>query len=97
LNRFTFNNISLEGSPLVQYAESPQEHERELLVYPNPARGDNIHLPEFMDIQLFDTHGRIILQMEDIDIIPISKLSAGVYFLQNDAGQWAKVVVQKQY
>jgi hypothetical protein len=62
-NRVTLNNISLEGTQIILHADKPLQNNTTLLVHPNPASGNNIYLPDLMNIQLYDIHGRIILSI----------------------------------
>ncbi len=94
-NRVTLNNIALEGTPHTPVSAPRYAEVGQLNVFPNPVSGDHAYLPETMDIQLFDTQGRLLMNLENTRNIPVAQLPAGIYFVRNQKAEWAKLVVRR--
>jgi len=93
-NRVTFNNLALKGNLSDVNTVPEPTAECRFLVYPNPANGNFLNLPNKMNINLFDLQGRLLQRIENTQKLNISNLPPGIYLLQNDQGEWAKMVVQ---
>lgn len=62
-------------------------------VYPNPVTR-TLKFDKVMNVGLYDTNGRLVRSKGNTDRLDILDLPAGVYYLQNEAGETAKVVIQ---
>jgi hypothetical protein len=93
--RVSFNNMALKGIMIEQNVEINPYPDGRFLVHPNPTNGNSIYLPREMNVSLFDLQGELLLRMENTREINISRLPSGVFLLQNDQGQWAKLLVQR--
>jgi hypothetical protein len=90
----TFNNFSLEGDPFTTHITEYDYSTSALNVFPNPiAEGDVLFFDDFMDVFLFDMKGRLILFRQNTDRISMQGLNPGTYFVRNQRGQVAKVVL----
>ncbi|MBW6478272.1 MAG: CotH kinase family protein [Bacteroidales bacterium] len=90
----TFNNFSLEGEPFTTHITEYDYSNSALNVFPNPiTKGDVLFLGEFMDVSLFDLRGRLIFFRPNTDRIATQGLNPGTYFVKNQAGQVAKVIL----
>ncbi len=93
--RVTLNNISLEGQPKDLSVSDDTIIHSSLQVYPNPASGEKINLPGYMDIQLLDVQGRVLLSQQNTRQVRTENLPSGVYILRNQDGQTARIVITK--
>jgi hypothetical protein len=62
-------------------------------VYPNPA-AQQIQLSEAMDVAIYNTSGQRLKVSRGSEIVDISDLTSGVYFIRNDKGETLRLVVQ---
>jgi secreted PhoX family phosphatase len=62
-------------------------------IYPNPA-AKQIQLSEAMDVAIYNTSGQRIKVSRGSEIVDISDLSNGVYFIRNEKGETVRLVVQ---
>ncbi len=65
-----------------------------MVAFPNPAN-NQIFLEREDDYQLFDLQGKIIQTIQRQDVINVSNLSNGIYFVVRKDGAVAKVAVQR--
>jgi hypothetical protein len=94
-NKVSFNNLALKGRLTdvnVRQELPPQEL---FMVHPNPTNGNYINLPHKMTVNIFDLQGRLLQRTENTDQVNIANLPSGVYLLQNNKGQWSRVVLQR--
>lgn len=62
-------------------------------IYPNPATR-TLYMSQRLDVALYDTNGKRIRVYRDVEEIDISGLTAGVYYIQDEAGNTQKLVVK---
>jgi hypothetical protein len=66
-----------------------------LQFYPNPVTSGTIHFTEPFSGTLNDTLGRSVWKGEKADMINVSNLPSGIYFLQNTKGFSYKVLIRQ--
>ena len=92
--RVTFNNFSLEGNPATHTENISVYKNENFNVFPNPLKtGDVLFFEGYMDIRLFDTKGKIILTRKQIQNIRLQNLAPGTYFLRNQNGDVARIII----
>ncbi len=92
--RVSFNNFSLEGEPFTTHISESDHEKPGMNVFPNPLKsGDMLFLEKFMDVFLFDTTGRLIYLKQDINKLSTKGITPGTYFIRNQLGQVAKVII----
>ncbi|MEO1437508.1 MAG: alkaline phosphatase PhoX, partial [Bacteroidota bacterium] len=98
-NPFPYNNsltYAITGwDELVTTSLTPVfDQEDDFSIWPNPAFRE-IHFQDNMDVAIYDSNGQRILVKRDVNVVNISDLAPGVYFIQNGNGTTKKLVIQK--
>lgn len=62
-------------------------------MYPNPASRE-IYLSEEMDIAIYNATGQRLMVERNTNVVDISALPAGTYFIQNEEGQTKRLIVE---
>jgi len=73
-----------------------KEYETESMsftIYPNPASRE-IRLNQAMDIAIYNAAGQRVKVSRDAEIVNISDLTTGVYFVRNNKGETLRLVIQ---
>lgn len=60
-------------------------------VWPNPA-SNQLNFEHPADVKLFDINGKLVLSATKVRALPIGRLAAGVYILENEQGQKRKII-----
>ena len=62
-------------------------------VYPNPAKNtDKLYFNKYANISAYNSFGQLVLKADNINMLNISSLKAGVYYLATDKGETIKFV-----
>jgi secreted PhoX family phosphatase len=62
-------------------------------IFPNPA-ARQIQLSESMDIAIYNAGGQRVKVARNVEILDISDLNSGIYFVRNNKGDIVRLVVQ---
>tara|TARA_B110000116_G_scaffold11381_1_gene9271 strand:+ start:655 stop:2460 length:1806 start_codon:yes stop_codon:yes gene_type:complete len=62
-------------------------------MYPNPASRE-IYLSEKMDIVIYNSTGQRLMVERNTNVVDISSLPTGTYFIQNEEGQTKKLIIE---
>ncbi len=63
-------------------------------VFPNPVyKPGKIYLPDTMDINLFDSSGFVLRSEKNVSMMDLGGLEPGIYFIKNEKGQFARIVI----
>lgn len=97
-NPFPYNNsltIALTGWDYLSQAgiDELSEDNSGFSVYPNPT-SRIVYFNEVMDVALYDFNGKLIRVQRNASQLDIMDLNPGVYYIQNDAGQRKRLVIQ---
>jgi len=64
-----------------------------LMVYPNPS-SDYINVNKISDLQICNLNGQIVKAAQNVQVIDISDLGPGLYFVKDELGNVAKLIVK---
>jgi len=97
-NKYPYNNsvtVAISGfDKLVSgIKELDPPASKGIKVYPNPASRE-LRFDEAMDVALYNSEGNRVRVVRNTNMIDISDLSAGVYFLMDSKGETQKVVIE---
>jgi hypothetical protein len=91
------------GAPAWLWIEEPEEplllSEREILIYPNPAR-DRIHIhceEDIVEVRIFDMQGRLLIKEDRAKTVEVSSLNSGLYFVEvlfSEGRDCRKLIIQ---
>ena len=68
------------------------EFRNSLVIYPNPT-SDYINISKKVDARVFNSLGKLILSKKHIDVLDVSKLSKGIYYVVFD---YNKIKINKK-
>jgi len=77
-----FNNIEVLSS------------KGEFEVYPNPVSGSELFFNQVVDITVFNTTGKVVLDAKQVNRIAVDQFNAGVYIIRTANADVVKVVVR---
>ena len=93
-DRITFNNIALEGIPVIPTMVSAPEKPEQLVVFPNPVKqGSVVYLNKKTDLRIYDLHGRKILDLQNVISLDPGALSPGIYLLMGSDGEKTRLII----
>jgi secreted PhoX family phosphatase len=73
--------------------KNAEKQESGFSIFPNPA-ARQIQLSEAMDIAIYNASGQRVKVARNAEIIDISDLNSGIYFVRNNKGETVRLVVQ---
>lgn len=97
-NPFPFNNsltVAITGWDQVSL-DVPEEAftpNAGFQIYPNPATR-TLYFNDYCDVAIYDVNGKRMRVYRDVNNVDISGLTPGIYFVQNDAGDTQKLIVE---
>ncbi|MBU2652122.1 MAG: DUF839 domain-containing protein [Bacteroidetes bacterium] len=62
-------------------------------VYPNPAFRQ-LHLNGTYDVAIYDAAGNLVFIRENTNVVNISNLNSGIYFIRNQHGETQKLIIE---
>lgn len=98
-NPFPYNNsltfaISGWRDAVTSIFEEPEfSKDSKFSVWPNPATRV-LHFNVTTDVALYDASGNRVMVQRNVDMLDVSRLSAGVYFVRTADGDTQKIVIQ---
>jgi hypothetical protein len=98
-NPFPYNNsltyaITGWDAAVVSLFENPSFSGNGFEIYPNPTSRE-LHFNATTDVAIYDANGKRIAVYRDVDLIDVSAMPAGVYYVRNADGETQKLVIQK--
>lgn len=63
------------------------------IVYPNPTNGF-VNLNRVANVEVHNTFGALVIEMEQTDKVDVSKLQTGIYFITLDKNKTYKIVIK---
>jgi hypothetical protein len=103
----SYGRLTDGNTPWVDFLETTAEYSNngatieigelvkdKLTVYPNPA-AEVLRLSMPVKVQLFNVYGQIVLQSGRSNHVDVSGLSEGIYFLQAEGYETARVVISR--
>ncbi|HEX8549829.1 MAG TPA: alkaline phosphatase PhoX [Cytophagaceae bacterium] len=97
-NPFPYNHsltyaISGWDKAIITASAAPEFAGSGFQIWPNPAARE-LHFNEKTDAAIYDTKGTRVKVYRDVQLINISDLNQGLYYISNKAGQLQKLVVE---
>ena len=81
-----------EGTP--NAAKNIRSLSSALQVYPNPSADNTINLSRVCDVAIFNLNGEKVLTSFNSNVVDISSLSSGIYFVKSSEGYVTKFIKQ---
>lgn len=96
-NTFPYNNSLTYAITGFQDAATlltrKAEKESGFSIYPNPA-SRQIQMSEVMDVAIYNAAGQRVKVSRGTEVVDISDLNKGVYFIRNDKGETVRLVIE---
>jgi len=64
----------------------------ELIVYPNPVRGDFVQFNKTVSGQIMTIDGKVVKQFKNTQSVSVGELAKGIYYAKTQEGEIAKIV-----
>lgn len=97
-NPFPYNNsltFAINGfeSAGIGLFEEPSFDGSGFQIYPNPATRE-LHFSEVSDVAIYDVNGRRVNVYRDVEVIDVTHLNAGIYFVKNAKGDVQRLIIE---
>jgi hypothetical protein len=105
IETYSFQDVQENGSIAVVFINDVGIDENvlsKIVIFPNPTRGElriESKELEIKNVEIFDIYGKKILSNFNINLIDISELQAGIYFVKvfTEHGEVVKKVIKCRY
>lgn len=91
-NSLTFAIHGFENSGVGLF-ENPTFEGEGFQIYPNPTARE-LHFNEVSDVAIYDVNGRRMNVYRNVEVIDVSHLNVGVYFVKNGNGDVQRLIVE---
>ena len=98
-NPFPYNNsltyaITGWDAAVVGLYENPEFNGNGFQIYPNPTARE-LHFNTVSTVAIYDANGKRIRVYENVQMVDVSTLPAGTYYVRNADGETQKLIIQK--